>query len=268
VIIDRSIVTRLLPTAVKRRLRPLLAPLAYALERPRMRAFYSTVVEPGDLVFDIGAAEGFHAAVLAGLGARVVCVEPQPACLEILERLFADHPGVTIVAAGVGEEPGEATLHVSRGDPEISTFEIEKWQSGRFAGYRWEDRITVPMVTLDQLVERHGPPAFAKIDVEGYETQVLAGLGRPLPRVSFEFTREYLDDAERCVDRLSSLAPTRFNATLFRRWRPMLDRWVEGAELIDRLAARGDGTLYGDIHARTAADHQEAAGRRDSKSSS
>lgn len=265
---DRSSVTRWLPTTVKRRLRPVIAPIAYALERPRMRAFYGAVVNEGDLVFDIGAAEGYHASVLAELGARVVCIEPQPYCLKILERRFAGHPQVSIVAKGVGADPGEATLHVSRGDPEISTFGVDKWRSGRFAGYSWEDQVSVPLVTLDQLVDEFGAPAMAKIDVEGFEIQVLSGLGRQLPWVSFEFTREFFDDTRRCMERLTSLGPTVFNATLFRRWRPMLSEWVNDKTLLDKLDAASGDTLYGDILARPAAGHHVDGARSESKSSS
>ena len=265
---DRSTLTRLLPTAVKRRLRPLLAPLAYAAERPRMRAFYGGIVGAGDLVFDVGAAEGYHAAVLAGLGARVVCLEPQPYCLSVLERRFAGHPRVRVVAAGVGAEPGEATLHVSRGDPEISTFGVDKWRSGRFAGFAWEDRITVPVVTLDGLIAEHGAPDLVKVDVEGWEPKVLAGLGRPLPWLSFEFTREFLDDARRCVERLAALGPTEFNATLFRRWRFGLEGWVAGDELLDALAREPRGALFGDIHARPASGHQPPPAPSDSNRAS
>jgi hypothetical protein len=159
----------------------------------------------------------------------------------------------------VGDRPGEATLHVSRGDPEISTFEIDKWQSGRFAGFSWEDRITVSMTTIDRLIDEHGEPALVKIDVEGHEPLVLAGLGRPLRWVSFEFSRDYLDDARRCVDRLASLGPTIFNATTYRRWRPLLDEWTDGDKLLQRLAGEKSGPLFGDIHARMAPCHQTAA---------
>jgi len=252
-------VTRWLPTPVKRRLRPLLAPLAYAAERPRMRAFYGGFVKPDDLVFDVGAAEGFHAEVLAALGARVVCLEPQPYCLAALQRRVGGDPRVTIVAKGVGDAPGEATLHVSRGDPEISTFGIDKWKSGRFAAHCWEDRITVPMVTLDELVQEFGRPAFVKVDVEGFEERVLSGLSRPVKRISFEFTRDFPDDARRCVERIAELGPARFNATLFRRWRPMLPRWVGGEELLQRLAEVPGDTLYGDIHARRPDAHHASS---------
>lgn len=257
--LDRSSITRVLPIGVKRRLRPLLAPLAYAVERPRMRRFYGGFVRPGDLVFDVGAAEGFHAAVLAGLGARVICVEPQPYCLGALRRRFGDHPRVEIVAKGVADEPGEATLHVSRGDPEISTFGVEKWRSGRFRAYTWEDEVRVPMTTLDELAATFGVPAYAKIDVEGFEDRVLAGLGTPLDRVSFEFSRDFPDDTRRCIERIDGLGPSLFNATLFRRWRPMLAEWVPGDELLRRLAELPGDVLYGDIHARPAGDHQRSS---------
>ena len=45
---------------------------------------------------------------------------------------------------------------------------------------RWDSSI-VPATTLDELIAAYGIPAFVKIDVEGMEHEVLAGLSQPVP---------------------------------------------------------------------------------------
>ncbi|MFK7772103.1 MAG: FkbM family methyltransferase [Saprospiraceae bacterium] len=42
------------------------------------------------------------------------------------------------------------------------------------------------LTTLDQIIEQEGVPAFIKIDVEGYELEVIQGLNARIPLLSFE----------------------------------------------------------------------------------
>jgi FkbM family methyltransferase len=243
----RDRVSRVLPVALKRWLRPRLVPVLQRLERPRLERLYRPFVPSGELVFDVGAAEGSHACVFRRLGARVVAVEPQPYCLGVLRRRFAADPGVTVVAAGAAEAAGELPFFVSEGDPELSTFALEKWRAGRFAKHSWERSLSVPVVTLDALISEHGLPVFIKVDVEGLEPRVLEGLSRPPRALCFEFTAELLEDAAVCLRHLATLEAIRCNASLYRRHRLVEPTFVAPAELLERLAGRSDPHLQGDL---------------------
>ncbi len=64
--------------------------------RVAMNRLYRQFVQPGDLVFDIGAHVGDRVAAFRRLGARVVAVEPQPALVRTLRLLFGRDAAVTI----------------------------------------------------------------------------------------------------------------------------------------------------------------------------
>ena len=259
----RTRISKLLPESLRRWLRPLVVPGLYRLERPRMERLYRQLVAPGDLVFDLGAAEGYHTATFLALGARVVSVEPQPRLAERLRSRFGHEPRVTVLARGVAERAGVLELHLSRGDPELATFAVELMRRGRYADRRWEERVPVPVVTLEDLIRDHGPPAFVKIDVEGYEARVLAGLEQPLAGLCFEYTREHEDQACECLRRLLELGRAHFNFSPYRRWALISQHWLEAEALAALLAASPDRWLSGDIFARSEGKKGEPSSRVD-----
>jgi FkbM family methyltransferase len=221
--------------------------------RDRARAaFYRRFLSRGDLAFDVGAHVGDRTALLLRAGARVVAVEPHPALQEKLARTFAGRPRVTLVAEAVGAEAGEAHLRwPSNGLPLASM--SDEWidrvrASGRFGG-DWSEHVTVPMTTLDALVERYGLPAFCKVDVEGYEEAVLQGLSHPIPSVSIEFTPEHLDSTERTLTRLGELGDYRFDYGLGETLALVEGRWLTRADLLSRLRTL-DPRSFGDVYAR------------------
>jgi FkbM family methyltransferase len=220
----------------------------------RLRAFYAELVRPGDLCFDIGAHVGNRTRCFRALGARVVAVEPQPRLAAFLRRILNGDPGVTLVEEAIGAAPGELELLVSARTPTVSTgsraFLDAVGKVPSFAWVAWDERVRVPVTTLDALIARFGVPAFVKVDVEGMEAEVLAGLSRPVPALSFEVIPAFKENALACLDRLAALGRWRFNVSIGERQSWLFAPWV-GADAIrgwlDRLAPEADS---GDVYAR------------------
>ena len=222
--------------------------------RRRMTVLYSRFVKPGDLVFDIGAHVGDRVAAFRSLGARVVAIEPQPAAHRWLRLRYGRDRMVSLVQAAIGDEPGEATFHVNLANPTVSTASKDFIAAARGAsgweGQHWDETIRVPLVTLDMLIEQHGAPAFAKIDVEGFELNVLMGLSEPVPALSFEFTTIQRDVAVACIDRLAQLGPYKFNAAIGESQQLLFQKDVSAATMRTHLRTLPHETNSGDIYAK------------------
>ena len=220
----------------------------------RMRSFYGRLVSAGDLVFDIGANAGDRTGAFDRLGCRVVSVEPQQKCVVALTRRFGARPNVTVVQSAVGATEGTAEMFDSDSDV-LSSLSTE-WmarvkESGRFADATWGEPHIVPLTTLDHLIAAHGEPAFAKVDVEGYELEVLRGLSCPVRAVSFEFTPEAIQTAYECIDRLDAIGSYAFNVSYGESMAFELEHDVPKERIRTVLAGvAGDHRLFGDIYAR------------------
>ena len=123
--------------------------------------------------------------------------------------------------------------------------------TGRYGDHQWSKKIKVPVTTMDALIAEHGMPAFCKIDVEGFEVQVLKGLSKAIKAVSFELISETADNAIACIDHLQKLGMYEYNYSHLESMKLDLPAWVSAAEIKAKINSERQGTdLGGDIYAR------------------
>lgn len=169
-------------------------------------------VKPGGfMAFDIGANEGFVTETLLKKGLRVIAVEPDPRSIRVLKARFSRDGRFFLYPEAAGEREGKAELFLEAGGGALSTVSL-KWkglvEGGGYrlrSGYGQAGR-QVGVIALDSLIAAHGLPCFVKIDVEGYEVQVLKGLTQKVPLVVFEANLpEFLAETLECCNRLYTI---------------------------------------------------------------
>ena len=203
-------------------------------------AFYASFLErpSGQTVLDIGANKGNKTQALLALGCRVIAIEPERKALETLRFRFAKNERVRILPAGVSDQPGILKLFVYEarsGYNTLSTKSVDHTYSTKEAHRKVSETYEVPVTTLDALIAEHGRPYYIKIDVEGFEKQVIDGLNQPVPFISFEANLpDFIDETRHIIARLVSIDPnTRFRMS--RNESMTHDRWLQPEELLEQL---------------------------------
>jgi FkbM family methyltransferase len=220
---------------------------------PQRIQFYSQFITSGDLVFDVGANIGNRIDALLQLNAKVIAVEPQPHCISVLKQKFKNK--ITIEEVGLGSSAGTGVMHIA----DVSTIStlskefIEKTSSSRFKRNKWESTIEIKLSTLDKLIEKYGVPVFCKIDVEGFEAQVLGGLHHTIPFLSFEYcVPEMQAQLENCLKIIYSLNTTYlFNYSVAETMELAFESWMSYDEFLAVIQTDVFmQTLFGDVYCK------------------
>lgn len=230
------------------------------LNRRKLLRFYSQFVNKGDLCFDIGANIGNRIGVFLKLGAIVVAVEPQNSCMRKLLKKYGNNNKVFLVHKALGSREGKGNLILSNSHT-VSSMSRE-WidcirDSDMFftstSAFQWHENVTVPITTLDKLIRKYGSPAVCKIDVEGFEYQVIKGLSKPVKVISFEFTPtpKLINWSIESIKHLSTIGNVQFNYSFTESMILALPEWVDDGKICNILLSIPHKTAFsGDIYAR------------------
>jgi len=225
----------------------------WSKEDERRLKFYRRFIKPNDLVFDVGANMGNRTKIFLKLNAKVVAFEPQKICAKFLESAFKNEKKFTLIRKALGAENGEAEMFIAN-EHTISTLS-KHWvtatkESGRFRQNTWNKKQLVEITTLDNMIKQFGIPSFIKIDVEGYEYEVLSGISIPIGCISIEFAAENIKNTHKCIEHMNSISDFLFQIVKGEETAFYLPAWISGEELKNNLSdiIRQDNLAWGDIY--------------------
>ena len=237
----------------------------------KMAGFYRQFIKPGMMCFDVGANVGNRVKVFLRLGGLVTAVEPQDSCARVLKTAYGSNSRFFLAQKALGPAEGHAELikGSSHALSSLSQDWIRKVQtSQRFGQRTWSQKESVEVTTLDLLIAQYGRPGFIKIDVEGYEFEVIKGLSQPVAGVSIEFIPEFIDPVVNSIKHLTAFGPIVLNYSLGESMKFELQKWVGPEDMISILSSLpDDSVLFGDVYIRSVSDLSEKSGvsRADNK---
>lgn len=221
-------------------------------------AFYRNVLfkhaDAMNLIFDVGANVGDKSAVFSKLARKVVAFEPTERLYLSLKKRFRN-TNVEVMNYALGSTVGK-----------LDFFEVPDNAAYNSLSRKHIDTIIptrniasesviqtkkIQVEQIDHFIDQYGVPDYIKIDVEGYEFEVLKGLKTAVPLISFEANLPDFHDESICIlEYLDGLASDKYVYNFTYGESFILDQFVRKPEAIEVLA--GINTQCVEIYAKLA----------------
>ena len=165
-----------------------------------------------ELIFDIGANRGAFTdkCLHEYKQAKIILVEPNDGLYHLLTQKFSYNKNITILSEVVSTVSDELIdFYISDCDV-ISTSSVEWVNNSRFSGnHNWQP-VKKQTINIDKMVEMYGAPDLLKIDVEGYELEVIKGLSKKQKEICFEWAEEQYDNINKTCEHLKQIGYEEF----------------------------------------------------------
>ncbi|MES2417953.1 MAG: FkbM family methyltransferase [Bacteroidota bacterium] len=160
---------------------------------PYLKIHYKKIIKSGDVVLDVGANIGFHSlyfAELTGITGKVLSFEPIPINFKSFKENLElnNFPQVSANNIALGNENASINIHIDQEGQNPGAYSLLTLGT---------KNQTIKCEKGDDFLNNLGIDKvhFMKIDVEGYEFEVLKGLkntiDRSRPVINFEYDRSY-----------------------------------------------------------------------------
>lgn len=205
--------------------------------------FYSELLNninyKNDLIFDVGANIGQKCAIFSSISKKVIAFEPSEKPFTYLKKRFKNRD-VELFNCALGGEVSSSEFYEIKDNNaynSLSKKHIETTVTNReISNIGLVTRRKVNVETLENFIAKFGVPIYIKIDVEGYEFEVIKGLKTPVPLISFEANLpEFCNESISIIEYLSkiSLNKYQFNFTADNLF--LLQRFVNKEDAIKFL---------------------------------
>lgn len=169
-------------------------------------------------IIDVGSNRGQFALSASYFfpESRIICFEPLKSAFHCLEQVFKNKTNFILFNFAIGNEQKEIEINISNKEDSSSILEITKKQETVFPGTEKSSSELVKLTTLKEIIQDEdlNNDVLLKIDVQGYELEVLHGSKSLLTKLKYIYVEssfvEFYKEQPKISDILGFLLTNNF----------------------------------------------------------